>query len=157
MKHPDEIRREIRGGRYTLPTAGLAPGYVQANLVILRKAYAFDFLLFCQRNPKPCPVLEVLEPGAYLTQSLANCADIRTDIPKYCLYEKGVLVDTVESVKDFWRDDFVTFLLGCSFSFENEFLCHLNYLFFLPVLLAAMCPTFLPGGVDRFTVVAFPA
>jgi uncharacterized protein YcsI (UPF0317 family) len=122
MKHPDEIRREIREGRYTQPTAGLAPGYVQANLVILRESYAFDFLLFCQRNPKPCPVLEVLEPGIYLTRSMAEGADVRTDIPRYRLYREGMLVDTVESIKDLWQDDFVTFLLGCSFSFEEALL-----------------------------------
>jgi len=119
MKHPREIRNEIRKRRYTQPTAGLAPGYVQANLVILRERYAFDFLLFCQRNPKPCPVLEVLEPGVYLTRSMADGADVRTDIPKYRVYREGVLTDTVETIEDLWRDDFVTFLLGCSFSFEE--------------------------------------
>ncbi len=122
MKHPVEIRKEIREGRYTRPTAGLAPGYVQANLVILRERYAFDFLLFCQRNPKPCPVLEVLEPGVYLTRSMADGADVRTDIPKYRVYREGVLIDTVETIEDLWRDDFVTFLLGCSFSFEEALL-----------------------------------
>ena len=122
MKHPVEIRKEIREGRYTRPTAGLAPGYVQANLVILRERYAFDFLLFCQRNPKPCPVLEVLEPGVYLTHSMADGADVRTDIPKYRVFREGVLTDTVETIEDLWRDDFVTFLLGCSFSFEEALL-----------------------------------
>ncbi len=122
MKHPREIRNEIRERRYTRPTAGLAPGYVQANLVILRERYAFDFLLFCQRNPKPCPVLEVLEPGVYLTRSMADGADVRTDIPKYRVYREGVLIDTMETIEDLWRDDFVTFLLGCSFSFEEALL-----------------------------------
>ncbi|RTZ93172.1 MAG: putative hydro-lyase [Deltaproteobacteria bacterium] len=122
MKNPDEIRREIREGRYTKPTAGLAPGYVQANLVILKKAYAFDFLLFCQRNPKPCPVLEVLEPGVFLTQFMAHGADIRTDIPKYRVYRDGRLEGEVETIASLWQDDFVTFLLGCSFSFEEALL-----------------------------------
>ena len=119
MRTPEEIRKEIREGSLTGPTAGLAPGYVQANLVILRERYAFDFLLFCQRNPKPCPVLEVLESGVYLTRSMADGADVRTDIPKYRVFREGVLTETVGTIKDLWRDDFVTFLLGCSFSFEE--------------------------------------
>ncbi len=122
MQTPEEIRKGIREGRISHPTAGLAPGYVQANLVVLRKAYAFDFLLFCQRNPKPCPVLEVLEPGIYLTESLAKGADIRTDIPRYRIYRNGDLVETVKDIRDLWREDFITFLLGCSFSFEEALL-----------------------------------
>jgi len=122
MKQPSEIRKEIRKGRFNRPTAGLAPGYVQANLVILRQVHAFDFLLFSQRNPKPCPVLEVLEPGIYLTNTMANRADIRTDIPRYNIYRKGILEESVESIRDLWEDDFVTFLLGCSFSFEEALL-----------------------------------
>ena len=122
MRTPEEIREEIRAGRFIRPTAGLAPGYVQANLVVLRKDYAFDFLLFCQRNPKPCPILEVLEPGIALTRTMAKGADVRTDIPRYRVYKDGVLVDTVTSIERLWRDDFVTFLLGCSFSFEEALL-----------------------------------
>jgi len=83
-------------------------GYAQANLVILPERYAFDFLLFCQRNPKPCPLLEVLEPGKF-----------RTDIPCYNIYRKGKLETTVKEIKNIWKPDFVTFLLGCSFSFEE--------------------------------------
>jgi uncharacterized protein YcsI (UPF0317 family) len=94
-------------------------GYAQANLVILPAVYAFDFLLFCQRNPKPCPLLEVLEPGAYITTFLARGADIRTDIPRYNVYRKGRLENTVGQIKDLWSNDLVTFLLGCSFSFEE--------------------------------------
>jgi uncharacterized protein YcsI (UPF0317 family) len=109
----------IRKGKWDRPTAGLAPGYAQANLVILPGKYAFDFLLFCQRNPKPCPLLEVLEAGRYRTEFLSSTADIRTDVPKYNLYRKGKLDRTVKEIKEFWRDDFLTFLLGCSFSFEE--------------------------------------
>lgn len=119
---PQEIRALIRKGRWDKPTTGLAPGYAQANLVILPQSYAFDFLLFCQRNPKPCPLLEVLEPGKCETEFLAFNADIRTDIPHYNIYRKGELEATVKEVRGLWRSDFVTFLLGCSFSFEEALL-----------------------------------
>jgi uncharacterized protein YcsI (UPF0317 family) len=117
-----EMRSLIRRKKWDKPTAGLAMGYAQANLVILPGKYAFDFLLFCQRNPKPCPLLEVLESGRYLTGFLASEADVRTDIPKYNIYRKGKLEKTVKEIKKLWRDDFVTFLLGCSFSFEEALL-----------------------------------
>lgn len=79
---PEEVREQCRNNLFTIQTSGQANGYAQANLVILPQKYAFDFLLFCQRNPKPCPLLEVLEPGQYLTKTTANEADIRTDLPK---------------------------------------------------------------------------
>jgi len=120
--NPKEIRILTRQGKWDKPTAGLAMGYAQANLVILPKKYAFDFLLFCQRNPKPCPLLEVLESGQYRTQFLALDADIRTDIPRYNIYRKGKLEATAKEIKNLWKSDFVTFLLGCSFSFEEALL-----------------------------------
>ncbi len=116
---PKEIRSLIRQGKWHRPTAGLAMGYAQANLVILPERYAFDFLLFCQRNPKPCPLLEVLEAGEYRTQFLSRDADVRTDIPLYRIYRKGKLEATVKEIKHIWASDWVTFLLGCSFSFEE--------------------------------------
>jgi len=119
---PKEIRSLIRKGKWDKPTAGLAMGYAQANLVILLEKYAFDFLLFCQRNPKPCPLLEVLEPGKYRTEFLSSDADIRTDIPRYNIYREGRLEATVKEIKEIWKSDFVTFLLGCSFSFEESLL-----------------------------------
>lgn len=119
---PKEIRILIRKGKWDKPTAGLAMGFAQANLVILPQKYAFDFLLFCQRNQKPCPLLEVLEPGQYRTKFLASGADIRTDIPLYNIYRKGKLKAAVKEIKNLWRPDFVTFLLGCSFSFEEALL-----------------------------------
>ncbi len=97
-------------------------GYAQANLVILPKRYAFDFLLFCQRNPKPCPLLEVLEPGEFKTKFLSSDADIRTDVPCYNIYRKGKLGGQVKDIKSLWEKDLVTFLLGCSFSFEEAML-----------------------------------
>ena len=117
-----EMRSLIRRNKWDKLTAGLAMGYAQANLVILPGKYAFDFLLFCQRNPKPCPLIEVLESGRYRTEFLASDADVRTDIPKYNIYRKGKLEKTVKEIKRLWRDDFVTFLLGCSFSFEEALL-----------------------------------
>lgn len=119
---PKEIRRLIRTGKWDKPTAGLAMGYAQANLVILPKPYAFDFLLFCQRNPKPCPLLEVLEPGEFKTSFLSADADVRTDIPRYHVYRKGEREGQVKDITKLWKRDFVSFLLGCSFSFEEAML-----------------------------------
>jgi uncharacterized protein YcsI (UPF0317 family) len=119
---PKEIRDLIRKGKWDKPTAGLAMGYAQANLVILPQKYAFDFLLFCQRNPKPCPLLEVLEIGEFMTKFLSLDADIRTDIPRYHIYQNGKLQETVNEIRSFWKPGFVSFLLGCSFSFEEALL-----------------------------------
>jgi len=119
---PKQIRSLIRKGKWDKPTAGLAMGYAQANLVILPQKNAFDFLLFCQRNPKPCPLLEVLEPGEFRTKFLSSDADIRTDIPRYHIYQKGKLQKTVKDIETSWKSDFVSFLLGCSFSFEEALL-----------------------------------
>ena len=115
---PAGIRGVIRAGGYSGVTAGLANGYVQANLAVLPRDLAFDFLLFCQRNPRPCPLLEVIEAGAIEPAIMAPGADIRTDIPAYRIYENGEMAGEYASVADVWRDDLVSFLLGCSFSFE---------------------------------------
>jgi len=116
---PKKIRAMIRKGQWKKPTAGLAPGYAQANLVILPQRYAFDFLLFCQRNPKPCPLLEVLEPGQFTTIFLSSGADIRTDLPLYYVYRKGKRQKAVPGIREIWQEDFITFLIGCSYSFEE--------------------------------------
>ncbi len=115
---PADIRSIIRAGGYSGVTAGLANGYVQANLAVLPRDLAFDFLLFCQRNPRPCPLLEVIDAGATEPAITAPGADIRTDIPAYRIYENGAMAGEYTSVADVWRDDLVSFLLGCSFSFE---------------------------------------
>lgn len=115
---PAELRQRFRRGELVRPTAGLAPGFVQANLAILPREHAFDFLLFAQRNPKSCPVLEVLEPGRVEPTRMAPGADIRTDIPKYRIYRDGLLVDEPTDIGAWWRDDLVSFLIGCSFTFE---------------------------------------
>jgi len=121
MKHikPKDFRSLVREGKWQRPTAGIALGYAQMNLVILPEIYAFDFLLFCQRNPKPCPVIEVMEKGQYITSFSARDTDIRTDIPGYNIYINGSLQDTRWDITDIWGSDFVTFLIGCSFSFED--------------------------------------
>ena len=115
---PREVREQIRSGQWRGVTCGIAPGYVQANLAVLPQELAFDFLLFCQRNPKPCPLLEVVEAGKTSPYLTASGADIRTDLPGYRVYRNGELTEEVESLEPLWRDDLVSFLLGCSFSFE---------------------------------------
>ena len=117
--HPSEIRSLIRRNELVRPTSGMANGFTQANLAILKKEHAFDFLLFCQRNPKPCPVLDVTEPGSPIPRLIAPTADIRTDIPKYRIYRHGNLVEEVTDIVNYWEDDMVAFLIGCSFTFET--------------------------------------
>ncbi len=118
---PIEVRRLIRSGAITGQTSGMCEGFAQANLIALPREHAYDFLLFAQRNPKPCPVLEVSEPGGRLLRRIAK-ADIATDIPKYRVYENGVLTREITDASPFWREDLVSFLIGCSFSFEGELL-----------------------------------
>ncbi len=100
-------------------TSGMAPGHVQANLVVLPMEQAFDFLLFCQRNPKPCPLLEVVEAGSTEPRRMAPDADLRMDLPGYRVFEHGELVEEPTNISHVWRDDMVAFLLGCSFTFES--------------------------------------
>ena len=115
-------RLDARSGKLTGPTANLAPGHVQANLAILPRALAADFLHFCQRNPKPCPLLAMSEPGDPSLPDLGQDIDIRTDIPRYRVWQNGELVAEPTDVRDVWRDDLVSFLIGCSFSFEEAML-----------------------------------
>ena len=114
-----ELRAAIRAGRYRFPTSGVAPDFVQANVAILPRDVAFEFLVYCQRNPKPCPVIEVLEAGQVEARLSAPGSDIRTDVPRYRVYRRGSLVDEPDTLQAWWRDDLVTFLLGCSFTFEH--------------------------------------
>src|SRR5436190_24055000 len=117
-----DIRRDARSGELTGPTPGLALGYVQANVVVVPRDLAFDFLLFCQRNPKPCPLLDVTEPGSPEPRLVAPGADLRTDVPAYRIYRNGELVDEPGDLSKYWRDDLVAFVIGCSFTFENALL-----------------------------------
>ena len=122
---PPEIqqaRESIRSGEHSGPTGGMAPGFVQTNLVVLPQEYAFDFLKFCVRNPRPCPVLEITDAGSPSPSVMAPGADLRTDVPKYRIFENGELVDEPTDIESYWRGDLVSFLLGCSFTFETALL-----------------------------------
>lgn len=119
---PSKIRSLIRKKEIKEPTAGMAAGFAQANLIILPENLAFEFMLFAQRNPKPCPILDVMEPGQYQPVLTAPKADLRTDLPRYRIYENGILKEEVTDIKDYWQKDFVSFLIGCSFTFESALL-----------------------------------
>jgi len=116
------VRLAARSGTLDGPTAGLAPGFVQGNLAILPRDWADEFLRFCQANPKPCPVLAVSEPGDPNIPALAADLDIRTDLPRYRVWRDGDLVDKPRDVLSLWREDLVSFVIGCSFSFEEALL-----------------------------------
>jgi uncharacterized protein YcsI (UPF0317 family) len=119
---PQAVREAIRAGLHDGPTASLAPGFMQANLVALPERDAFDFLRFCVANPRPCPVIEVTDPGAYEPRITAPGADLRTDLPRYRVHVDGEVVDEPTDVRDVWREDLVAFLIGCSFTFERALL-----------------------------------
>ncbi|GGH88660.1 uncharacterized protein YcsI (UPF0317 family) [Pullulanibacillus pueri] len=116
---PSEVRQIIRNNQWVKPTSGVAEGYTQGNLAILPKALAYEFLLFCQRNPKPCPVLDVTDLGKPHLPLVAPEADIRVDLPKYRVYRRGELVEEPTDITHLWTENMVGFLLGCSFSFEK--------------------------------------
>ena len=120
---PAEVRQLIREGKITGQTSGMCDGYAQGNLLILPFEQAYDFLLFTQRNPKSCPILEVGDVGSRVVKSMASGkGDIATDLPKYRVWENGVMTAELTDISLLWRDDFVYFLIGCSFSFEGELL-----------------------------------
>src|SRR5215472_13400806 len=112
-----QVRLRARTGELFGPTPGLALGYVQANLVVVPRDLAFDFLLFCHRNPRPCPLLDVTDPGSPEPRHAAPGADVRTDVPRYRVYRHGELIEEPDDLRPWWRDDLVAFLLGCSFTF----------------------------------------
>ncbi|NQV28180.1 MAG: putative hydro-lyase [Rhodopirellula sp.] len=118
LSTPEAVRRACRSGELTTQTSGLAPGFAQANLVILPRDDADDFRQFCKLNPKPCPMLEVTKPGQFSLSRLANEADLRTDLPSYRVWRDGVLTDELTDITSLWNDDLVSFLIGCSFTFE---------------------------------------
>jgi uncharacterized protein YcsI (UPF0317 family) len=113
---PDAARARFRAG-LRVPTSGWCAGWTQANLLAVPRALAYDFLLFAQRNPAACPILDVTEPGAVSSPRFAG--DLRTDLPAYRVYEHGEMVDEVDDVVERWREDMVAFLIGCSFTFED--------------------------------------
>ncbi len=117
-----DVRLASRKGVLTDSTAGFAPGYVQANLAILPERLAGDFLRFCQRNPKPCPLIGVSEVGDPTLASIGADLDIRTDVPGYRVFRDGEVIAETTDIRDYWRDDLVTFAIGCSLSFEEALL-----------------------------------
>ncbi|MHC4876039.1 MAG: putative hydro-lyase [Planctomycetota bacterium] len=122
LQTPQAVRLACRGGAWTEQTSGLAATYAQANLVVLPQSDAEEFREFCQRNPKPCPLLDVTEPGEFVPHKLAPDADLRTDLPRYRVWKDGELVDEPTDIMSLWREDLVAFLLGCSFTFESALL-----------------------------------
>jgi uncharacterized protein YcsI (UPF0317 family) len=114
-----DVRRECRSGRFDGPTAGLGPGFVQGNLAILPRDWADEFLRFCVANPKPCPLIGITEPGDPRLPALGADLDIRTDLGRYRVWRNGELADEPADVRAAWRDDLVSFVIGCSFSFEE--------------------------------------
>lgn len=120
MRTGRDVRRAAREGRLRGATGGLAPGFVQANVAVLPVRLADDFLRYCRANPRPCPLLEVLEPGDPEPERTAPGADLRTDVPAYRVYREGRLASEPEDLREGWRDDLVGFLLGCSYTFEQE-------------------------------------
>jgi len=121
-RDPSSVRGAIRAGAWKDTTAGLAPGRVQTNLVVLPERFAYDFLRFCVANPKPCPIIEVTEAGSPEPARSAPGADLRTDVPGYRVFRDGELTDEVQDVGSLWREDLVAFLIGCSFTFERALL-----------------------------------
>lgn len=119
---PLSVRLGCRSGAITGPTAGMAPGHVQGNLAVLPQALADEFLRFCHANPKPCPVIGMSEPGSFKVPTLGEDLDIRTDFPGYRVWKKGEVVAEPLDVTEFWRDDLVAFVIGCSHSFEEALL-----------------------------------
>lgn len=119
---PAKVRALIRKGELDKPTSGMCKGHIQANLAIVPKDLAYDFLLFAQRNPKPCPILDVTDVGDPEPKLMAPGTDLRYDIPRYRIYRHGELVEEVTDIAKYWRDDLVGFLIGCSFSFESAML-----------------------------------
>jgi uncharacterized protein YcsI (UPF0317 family) len=116
---PNQLRQQVRDGQFGAPTAGYCGDFAQANLVILPASHANDFLRFCQRNPKACPLLAFSEPGRWDIPALGKNIDLRTDVPGYYVYRDGEMVEERTSLGPIWQDDFVAFAIGCSFSFEQ--------------------------------------
>lgn len=116
------VRAACRSGAWTGTTAGLAPGYMQGNLVVVPRTLADDFLRFAQRNPKPCPIIGMTDVGQSRVPELGADLDLKTDLPRYRVWRRGELIDEPTDVTRYWRDDLVGFVIGCSFSFEEALL-----------------------------------
>ncbi|MDP9651015.1 putative hydro-lyase [Paraburkholderia caledonica] len=116
---PRELRQAVRAGQYDGPTAGYCEGFVQANLMILPQEYAADFRKLCELNARACPLLAVSEPGNWTLPTLGEDIDVRSDVPRYCLYRNGRMAEPLTHLEEVWRGDLLVFALGCSFSFEH--------------------------------------
>jgi len=114
-----EVREAIRSGVYIGHTAGICSGYLQGNLAVLQAELAVDFFRFCQRNPKPCPLVGVSDTGDPKLRTLGADIDVRSDVPMYNVYRDGELAEQRPDITDLWQDDLVAFIIGCSFSFEE--------------------------------------
>ncbi|MBI2192108.1 MAG: DUF1445 domain-containing protein [Planctomycetes bacterium] len=119
MTEAQKARLAMRRGEWTGPTKHTLPGYVKCNLVVLPKADAYDFIVFCLRNPKPCPVLEVTDPGDPEPRLSAPGADLRTDLPRYSVYRNGLREGDVTDVRQLWREDSVAFLIGSGMTWDD--------------------------------------
>lgn len=119
-KSTSEFRLDVENGRYKSHTSGICPGYAQANLVILSRKHAYDFLVFAFRNPKACPILAIGEAGDKTVPNSSSDSDIYKAIPKYNIFKFGELVETIDDASNYYEDDFVIFVIGCSFTFESE-------------------------------------
>lgn len=122
MDNGRSVRLACREGKLRTPTPGLAPSFVQANLVVVSRHLAFDFLQFCRRNPRPCPLLDVTDVGSPVPRRIAPDADVRTDCPRYRVYRHGELITETADLRPWWHEELVAFLLGCSFTFESALL-----------------------------------
>ena len=116
---PRDFRRMCREGRYDGLTRGVALGYLQCNLVVLSRRYAYDFLVYCQRNQRACPVLEICDAGDPEPRELAPGADLRTDLPRYAVYREGVRAPDLTHTRELWQSDSVAFLIGSGISFDQ--------------------------------------
>ncbi len=162
IKAVTSLRQAIREGTFQGHTAGHAKGVLQANLVILPEQYALDFMRFCQRNPKPCPLVGVSDTGDPVFRTLGRDIDIRTDVPAYNIYRDGLLSESVTDLCSLWRDDYVAFAIGCSFTFESALLAagipvsHVEQNRNVPMYRSNMmtCPS---GPFDGETVVSMRA
>jgi uncharacterized protein YcsI (UPF0317 family) len=117
-----DLRLRIRSGVFAGHTSGAATRHVQGNVVILPSALAADFRLYCERNPRPCPLLAASEPGDPRLPALGIDLDIRCDLPRYRVFRNGAIADEPADISALWTDDMVTFVLGCSFTFEQALL-----------------------------------
>ena len=120
----EQLRAIIRSGEYKGQTAGLSKNMLQTNLIILEKKYALDFMIFCQRNPKACPLVGVSDVGVPFLKTLGDSVDVRTDVPSYNIYKNGKLDSMVHEIKNLWNETLIAFAIGCSFTFEHSLIRH---------------------------------